>query len=212
LQLFFRVRQLWRDLFPARRLAMTEHTETLDDHAEVETTVVDPVVARLQDELAALRKEKTAIEDTYRQHAAALDKAKAEFTGARERMQRENDRNQKREQVKAVQGLLPVLDTLDRSIEAARKEQVAPAFVDGIAIVRHQFDQVLSGLGLSRFDDLGQPFDPARHQAVTTMPVLEESQDNTVLHVMASGCMVGDEVVRTATVVVGKFAGVVGEA
>lgn len=186
--------------------------QTVDPQHDADATPAEPAapnVAQLQQRIAELESAKAAAEARYADvlgHLAAADRVRAEFTAARERMQRENERNQKREQVKAVQGLLPVLDTLDRSLEAGKRDQIHAAFLDGIAMVRHQFDQVLVGLGLQRFDDVGQPFDPARHQAVTTMPVLEEAADNTVLHVMASGCIVGDEVVRPAVVVVGKYA------
>lgn len=187
---------------------MSEQTHDSSESTTQPSVAEGPSVQQLQTRISELEAAKASAESRYADvlgHLAAADRVRAEFSAARERMQRENERNQKREQVKAVQGLLPVLDTLDRSLEAGKREQVQAAFLDGIAMVRHQFDQVLVGLGLQRFDDVGQPFDPARHQAVTTMPVIDEAADNTVQQVLSSGCVVGDEVVRPAVVVVGKY-------
>lgn len=155
----------------------------------------------------ATRRADEASEQT-RGYAAAFDKARLEFNSAKERMAREHERSLKRDQVKAVAGLLAVLDNLDRSLEST-KPGVAPAesFVDGVKIIRQQLDQSLAGMGLLRFDGLGERFDPLRHQAITTLPVAAEAQDNLVVHSVSAGCVFGDEVVRPATVVVGKFSG-----
>jgi molecular chaperone GrpE len=167
-----------------------------------------PEVVRLQAQVAELEKKLEAAETQTRHFAQQFDRARTEFAASRERMQRENERRQKHEQGQVVKGLLDVLDTLDRSLESVRNQPPGQAFVDGVQMIRHQFEQALAALGLRRFDGLGEEFDPVRHQAVTTMPVLDQAQDNRVVHGVASGVMVGDEVVRVAQVVVGKYAGV----
>jgi len=140
-----------------------------------------------------------------RQYAAAYDKARTEFAAAKDRLAREQDRALRRELVKAVTGLLGVLDNLDKSLTSVKDgAAVGQGFVDGVGMIRVQFDQALAAMGLRRFDGLGEAFDPQRHQAVTTMTVLDPAQDGAVIHSISAGALLGDEVVRPAHVVVGK--------
>lgn len=174
----------------------------------VEAKPVDPEVARLQQRVADLETKTRELEEQTRHYAAAYDRARSEFAAAKDRIQRENERTQKRDQIKLVTGLLGVLDSLDRSLESV-KGQTAPGagFVEGVQLIRSQLETALAGLGMKRFDGVGEPFDPSRHQAVTLMPVPDQAQDNQVIHGVAAGVVVGDEVVRPASVVVGKFSG-----
>ena len=166
-----------------------------------------PEVARLQAHVAELQHKVEAAETQTRHFAQQFDRARTEYAASRERMQRENERRHKHEQAELVKGLLDVLDTLDRSLDSVRQQPPGPALVEGVQMIRQQFEHALLALGLQRFDGVGEVFDPARHQALTMLPVLDRWQDYVVLHSMASGALVGDEVMRVAQVVVGKFAG-----
>lgn len=174
-------------------------------------------VERLEQDRRDLEKRAADLGEQTRQYAGAYDKARTEFAAAKERLTRENERMLKRELAKAVNGLLGVLDTLDRSIESARAATAAGTtlgqpFVDGIAMIRGQFEQSLGAMGLQRFDGVGEVFDPNRHQAVTTLTVLDPGQDGVVVHSVGAGALLGDEVVRPASVVVGKYLAVGSEA
>lgn len=175
---------------------------------EPSSAALQAQVVELEQKLAEAQRRADDASEQTRGYAAAFDKARAEFNSAKERMAREHERSLKRDQVKAVAGLLAVLDNLDRSLEST-KPGVPPAesFVDGVKIIRQQLDQSLASMGLTRFDGLGERFDPMRHQAITTLPVAAEAQDNQVVHSVSAGCLFGDEVVRPATVVVGKYSG-----
>lgn len=192
-----------------------QEVESVSAEVEVETAQDEATsselkarVAELEQKLAEAQRRADDASEQTRGYAAAFDKARLEFNAAKERMAREHERSLKRDQVKAVAGLLSVLDNLDRSLESAKPgAPVAESFVDGVRIIRQQLDQSLASMGLVRFDGLGERFDPLRHQAITTMAVASEAQDNAVVHSVSAGCLFGDEVVRPATVVVGKFSG-----
>ncbi len=181
-----------------------------DEHAQDDAKTIElkARVADLEQKLGEAQRRADEASEQTRSYAAAFDKARQEFNAAKDRMAREHERSLKRDQVKAVAGLLAVLDNMDRSLESAKPGvAVAESFVDGVKIIRQQLDQALASMGLVRFDGLGERFDPLRHQAITTLPVASEAQDNTVVHSVSAGCLFGDEVVRPATVVVGKFTG-----
>ena len=96
---------------------------------------------------------------------------------------------------------LEVLDNLDRAIEAAGERANDP-LVQGVALVRQQFLSTLEGMGVKRVDPLGQMFDPAIHEAVSSMPAPVGTAPNTVLGVVRPGYLINDEVLRPAAVAV----------
>ncbi len=163
----------------------------------------DPYITGLKREIAERDARLAEMDEKVRHYAQSVDKVRTEYQASRERMQRENERNAAREKVKLVGGLLGVLDSLDRSLESKKAADGDP-FVAGVQLIRSQFESALTTLGLTRFDAIGEAFDPNRHQAVTSMPVTDPAQAGRVLHCVAAGVLVGDEVVRAATVVVGQ--------
>ena len=155
--------------------------------------------------IAALEARVAELQDQTRHYAQSYDKARSEFAAARERMQREHERTVRRDQAKVVGGLLTVLDSLDRSLTSVQAAGPGQAFVDGVQMIRTQFEAALATLGLQRFDGMGERFDPERHQAVTSVPVTDPTQDGRVIQSLSAGAVIGDEVVRAATVVVGQL-------
>ena len=66
---------------------------------------------------------------------------------------------------------------------------------------------MLKRYGVTPIDALGQPFDATSHEAVSMAPVTDETQDGRVVAVTREGYAVGDELLRPASVVVGRFDG-----
>lgn len=139
-----------------------------------------------------------------RMYSETVDKMRREFEASKSRIKREHERSLEGDKVKAVTGLLSVLDDLDQALQATDEDS---SFVQGIRMIQRDFDAALVGLGLQRFEAMGESFDPERHEALTVMPVPAAEQHNKVVHVMKQGATVGGKVVRPATVVVGKHAG-----
>ena len=67
------------------------------------------------------------------------------------------------------------------------------------------FALAAAGFGVTRVDPLGQMFDPVRHEAVTMVPTGESERDGMVVGVLAPGYLVGDDVLRAATVAVARL-------
>lgn len=155
-------------------------------------------VEELEQRLA--EKDKQIQEYLTRYRAAAN-----EFEEVRTRMRRDQAREIDRGRRVIITELLEVLDNLDRAVDAARQ---APEKVDtllqGVELVRTQFLSKLDGFGVTRVDPLGQPFDPARHEAVSTVPAADPLQDGTVVGVVRPGYVAGDEVLRPAMVAVAR--------
>jgi molecular chaperone GrpE len=72
-------------------------------------------------------------------------------------------------------------------------------------MVRQQFLAKLDGFGVKRIETLGAEFDPLLHEAVTSVPASDASDEGRVLGVITHGYRIGDEVLRPALVAVGKL-------
>jgi molecular chaperone GrpE len=74
-------------------------------------------------------------------------------------------------------------------------------------MVREQFLARLEGFGVARIAALGEAFDPACHEAATTVPVAEANQHDRVVGVIRQGYRIGGDVLRPAIVAVGQAPG-----
>ena len=74
--------------------------------------------------------------------------------------------------------------------------------MQGVSLVRQQFLATLDGLGVARVDPLGQPFDPARHEAVANVPASAAAPAGHVAGVVRPGYVIGEEILRPAMVAV----------
>jgi len=154
--------------------------------------------------IVALEDEVEALSHKLRVYSESVDRMRREFEASKGRIQREHERSLEGDKVKAVTGLLGVLDDLDQALAAVETET---PFVQGVRMIQKDCGTALAKLGLQRFEAMGEMFDPERHEALTVMPVPDAAQHNKVVHVMKQGAIVGEKVVRAATVVVGKHAG-----
>jgi molecular chaperone GrpE len=128
--------------------------------------------------------------------------ASDEFDQARARLRKEIAKDVERNRRALVGSFLEVLDNLDRALDAASARASDDKFVHGVSLVRQQFLATLEGLGVTRFDPAGQPFDPSRHEAVTTVPAPSPDVDGHIAGIIRSGYLIGDEVLRPAQVAV----------
>ena len=96
---------------------------------------------------------------------------------------------------------LPVVDNLDRALDHSQADP--DVIIQGVRSVRDQALQVLASLGYPRRDDVGEPFDPARHDAVAVLSDPDVAA-GTVIDVVRPGYGDGDQQLRPAQVVVAK--------
>ena len=137
-------------------------------------------------------------------YAAKYKEATAEFEEARVRLRREIAKDIDREKRRVLATFLDVIDNLDRAVEAARDTSANSALFKGVEMVRQQFLGTLEEHDVSRIDPVGEAFDPTQHDAVSTVAVDAATQHDAVVDVVKQGYRVGDEILRPASVVVGK--------
>jgi molecular chaperone GrpE len=134
----------------------------------------------------------------------SLRKALRDLEAAEVRVLRNAERVSEEARGALVIELLPVLDDLDRTIEAAQAS-TASALLEGVRMVRAGFEAVLVRFGAKRIDATGQRFDPAIHESVTAVPVRDPVQDMMVVNQLAPGYRLGDRLLRPAKVAVAVY-------
>ena len=131
------------------------------------------------DELDALA-EAEAKRDEY---LADLQRLAAEFENFRKRAAREQERLVAHAHERLVRDLLPVLDDLERTLEAAERHEEA-ALVDGVRLVERSLRKALEKEGLVEIDADGA-FDPHVHEAVLAQPC-EGAEPGSVVEVVSA--------------------------
>lgn len=136
---------------------------------------------------------------------ARYREAAREFDEARVRQRREVAKEVERGRRVFLAELLEVVDNLERATDVGRRGGAGDALLQGIELVQQQFLAKLEGCGVRRIDAVGQPFDPERHEAISTVPTDDPAQDHVVVGVTRAGYLVGDEVLRPAHVAVAQL-------
>ena len=129
--------------------------------------------------------------------------ASDEFEQARARLRKEISKDVERGRRTIIVSFLEVLDNLDRALEVGAGPG-AESFVQGVALVRQQFISTLEGLGVTRIDPMNQPFDPLKHEAVSTVTAPSPELDGHVIGVVRPGYVMGEDVLRPAQVAVAR--------
>ena len=127
----------------------------------------------------------------------------ADFDNFRKRSRRDVDDATRRGGEDLLKELLPVFDNLERAASHAETATDVQALADGIRMVMRQFTDTLSKLGVERVPSVGQPFDPAFHEAIQHLAT-EEHPAGTVAAEVQAGYRRGERLVRPALVVVAK--------
>ena len=131
----------------------------------------------------------------------ALQRLKAEFENYRKRVSRDQAEFVTRASERLVKQLLPVLDDLERAVEAVTVDPRGDSqrLEEGVRLVHRSLAEALAKEGLVEVETDG-PFDPHTQEALLAQP--SEAAEGTVIQVLQKGYKLGDRVLRPARVVV----------
>lgn len=134
-------------------------------------------------------------------------RAEAELQNFRRRATREWEEGRRVAEESVLLDLVAALDDLDRALDAARAQGGAAAWVDGVALVAQRLRDSLARRGVTVEDPLGQPFDPAFHEALLQVDAPAGTTPGTVVEVAHKGYRRGARALRAARVVVARSPG-----
>lgn len=168
----------------------------------------DRYIATLEAELSAVNAELAAVvakkDAELKKANARADQAHAEIEAATRRLEGASQKELERRTRKLLEAFLPVVDDLDRGIDAAKKHAESADVVTGLRLVKRHLLSQMKLFGVEHLPALGQPFDPRRHDAIALVPVTDPAQDGRVIDVMREGYLIGEDTLRPAGVAVGK--------
>ena len=127
----------------------------------------------------------------------------AEMENVRRRAQRDVENAHKFAVEKLLSDLLPVIDSLEKAVEAAKTTENPDSMAEGIRLSLKLFVSTLEKAGIAIVDPLGEPFDPQLHEAMAMVPN-PDAEPNSVMDVMQRGYTLNGRLVRAAKVVVVK--------
>ncbi len=128
----------------------------------------------------------------------------AEFDTFRRRTVKEKADLIKNGAESALRDLLPVVDDLERALDAIDKGGDLESLKEGVDLIYNKFVKYLESQHVTAIDSTGKDFDTDIHDAVTTFPAPDPSMKGKVIDTTIKGYMINDKVLRHAKVVVGS--------
>jgi len=159
-----------------------------------------PSRTELEQQLSTLEELAALLEKERDERLDDLKRVAAEFDNYRKRVARDQQSLAARAHERLVKELLPVLDDLERALEAAAEHQEAK-LEDGVRIVHRELQEALSKEGLEEIETNGH-FYPHVHEALLSQP--SDRDEGAILEVLQKGYRLGDRVLRPARVVVSQ--------
>jgi molecular chaperone GrpE len=177
-----------RRIDPQTGEARSRVTQSGEVRPSAEAREPDPVEQELAGIVSA------DIQALLEERTADLQRLQAEFANYRRRVDRDRQAVAEQALASVLVGLLPVLDDIDRARTHGEVE-------GGFKLVADGLDATLTKLGLQRFGDAGEPFDPTVHEAMTHA-LSADVTEPTCAEVYQPGYRVGERILRPARVAV----------
>ena len=170
-------------------------------NAEVETPNLKPsYVEELEARTRAAERQVQEVQSRFDQLRQQLQR---ETDETRVRLNRSADERAEAGKARFIESLLPVMDGLDRAIDAAVKEGSSDAILQGIRSIANSFQSALMNAGVEPIASVGEPFNPELHEAVDTEET-DPEMDGIVVDEYSRGYRIGDRLLRPARVKVGR--------
>jgi molecular chaperone GrpE len=151
--------------------------------------------AKADEATLALQRERDALQDR-------LLRLAAEFDNFRKRVDRDRREQADAAMAAALEDLLPIIDNLDRALEAPTGSD-AEVYRKGVELIHRQMTDVLVKRGVTPIEAVGADFDPRIHQAVMH-EFSAKHRDGEVMEELRRGYMLGDRLLRPAMVKVAR--------
>lgn len=169
---------------------------TAADNQEAEEVVAQGADA-LVEECARLKEE---VEKEKKEYMFLM----AEFDNFRKRTLKEKSELIKNAAEGVFKGLLPIVDDFERAIKASENSDDVAGLKEGMDLIYKKLKKFMEQNGVKEMDPEDREFDADRHEAISAVPVADESQKGKILDTVEKGYTINDKVLRHAKVVVGQ--------
>ena len=168
-------------------------TEEAQDEGPAEDADAEP--ESVEDELSRLQQERDSYLD-------GLQRSRADLDNFRRRATQEKLQAASRGKADLLRDLLPILGNLRLALQHA--EEDAAAVKQGVQMIWQQFEGFMRDQGIEAVATVGEPFDPAHHEALSTIPATGDQLPDTIVAEIAAGYFFEGRLLTPAQVVVAR--------
>jgi len=170
-----------------------EPEEINNGESEAESAATPEDTESLKNALAGEKKK-------AEEYLASWQRAQADFINYKRRNEQERQDFNSFANANLVRVILPVLDDLERALDAIPEEFAGDDWVEGVKLVERKFKTILEGQGVKQILSLGMAFDPKIHEALRQ----DKGEEGMVIGELQKGYVLSDKLLRPARVVVGN--------
>jgi molecular chaperone GrpE len=179
-----------------------DETTNVTDDAATATNTSDDGAGSVQtpaEDTEALLAQLNEAQQKAGEYLEGWQRARAEFTNYKKRVERELQENREMSMGHALKGVLPIIDDFDRALASVPADIQENPWVSGVSMVQRKLYKLLEENGVVAFDPLGEMFDPTRHEAIGT-DAESDAPSGQVTATMQRGYLIGERVLRPALV------------
>ena len=158
---------------------------------------------RKEEEVEELKKKLEEKEKEAKENYERLLRTAADLENYKKRAAREKEDWTKFANEDLLKAVLPFIDNMERAVNHAQKVMDTGVLIEGVRLTLQQLLQSLNKFGLSPFESIGKPFDPAMHEAMLVVET-DQHEPNQVVEEFQRGYLLNDRLLRPATVSVSK--------
>ncbi|EGR1081910.1 TPA: nucleotide exchange factor GrpE [Vibrio cholerae O1] len=184
--------------------AVETEAEVVGTDADIDWNQAADEIDEKEAKIAQLEAALLVSEERVKEQQDSVLRARAEVENMRRRSEQEVDKARKFALSRFAEELLPVIDNLERAIQAADGEvEAIKPLLEGVELTHKTFVDTIAKFGLKEINPHGEAFNPEFHQAMSIQESTEH-EPNTVMFVMQKGYELNGRVLRPAMVMVSK--------
>ncbi|WP_337911465.1 nucleotide exchange factor GrpE [Vibrio cholerae] len=184
--------------------AVETEAEVVGTDADIDWNQAADEIDEKEAKIAQLEAALLVSEEHVKEQQDSVLRARAEVENMRRRSEQEVDKARKFALSRFAEELLPVIDNLERAIQAADGEvEAIKPLLEGVELTHKTFVDTIAKFGLKEINPHGEAFNPEFHQAMSIQESAEH-EPNTVMFVMQKGYELNGRVLRPAMVMVSK--------
>ncbi|ELU8558236.1 nucleotide exchange factor GrpE [Vibrio cholerae] len=184
--------------------AVETEAEVVGTDSDIDWNQAADEIDEKEAKIAQLEAALLVSEERVKEQQDSVLRARAEVENMRRRSEQEVDKARKFALSRFAEELLPVIDNLERAIQAADGEvEAIKPLLEGVELTHKTFVDTIAKFGLKEINPHGEAFNPEFHQAMSIQESAEH-EPNTVMFVMQKGYELNGRVLRPAMVMVSK--------
>jgi molecular chaperone GrpE len=172
-----------------------------EESEEADSNIED----RLPSYVERLKQEAEEKDTRLREYIAAYKEKSGENDDFRKRLEKDNDVRLDQFKANLFSRLVPILDNLNRAIQAAGSNKDFESLNQGVEMVAKQFARELKNNEVTQIDTQNRKFNPETDEVVMTEDTTDPKQDNTIVQELQPGYIFKDKLIKAAKVKVANF-------